>query len=100
MPGRVNHRGWIVLESIASDDGSLCVDFVRFPDGGYGFEQFRADPEDGGHWTAVGGYGATRFETAVDAAAEAAKAVVWLTEYRQASRSFNDWCAHLGTQRT
>ena len=48
MAGHVNRRGWIVLTSIESGDRNLCVDFFEDPDGGFGFEQSRSDPEDGG----------------------------------------------------
>jgi len=87
MPPRVNHRGWIVVESIVSGDCDLCVDFFEGPGGGYGFEHFRADPEDGGRWTAVGGYAARRYAT-LNAAAEAASRVIpWLLSQTQAQVS-------------
>jgi hypothetical protein len=76
----VNRRGWIVLDSIGSADGSLCVDLFERPAGGFGFESFRADAEDGGRWTPVGGFSATRYETAADAAAAALAAVAWARE--------------------
>jgi len=74
----VNHRGWIVIESIESDDHDLCVDFFEHPDGGFGFEHFRADPEDRGRWTAVGGFAAGRYVTLTAAAEAALRAIPWL----------------------
>lgn len=79
MTGRPNHRGWIVQESIPSADGLLCVDFFEDPNGGFGFEHFRADPEDGGRWTAVGTHGGGRYPSVGDAVAAAQDAVAWLT---------------------
>ncbi|MGI9606461.1 MAG: hypothetical protein ACR2P0_10020 [Acidimicrobiales bacterium] len=78
MAPRTNHRGWIVLESIASADGSSCVDVFEDAAGSYGFEQLRADPEDGGAWTAVGGFGGTRFPSPALAAEAALDAISWL----------------------
>jgi hypothetical protein len=75
--GRVNHRGWIVLESISSSDGMLCVDFFDDPEDRYGFEHFRCDPEDQGRWIAIGGYASLRFESAMEAAEAAAHDVAW-----------------------
>ena len=43
-PGKVNHRGWIVLTSVSSADGAYCVDLFEDPNGGYGFEHFRSEP--------------------------------------------------------
>jgi len=58
VTGHVNRRGWIVLSSVASSDSSLCVDFFEHPSGGFGYEQFRSDPEDMGGWTPISGYSA------------------------------------------
>ena len=74
---RANHRGWIVLDSVASPDNLFCVDLFEDPAGGFGFELLRTDPEDGGRWTAVGGYASTRFESVEHARRSAADAVRW-----------------------
>jgi hypothetical protein len=37
---------WLVLASWQSSDRFRCVDIFRRPDGSYGFEEFRRDPED------------------------------------------------------
>ena len=92
VSGYVNHRGWIVLASIASGDHSLCVDLFEHPDGGFGFEHFRSDPEDG-RWTAVGGFGGARFPTLGEAARAAKNAVPWLEHDRRASASLEEWLA-------
>ena len=100
MGGRVNHRGWIVLESVGSHDAGHCVDFFEDPDGGFGFEHLRADPEDGGRWTAVGGFSSARYETALAAAAAAGEAVGWLRDDAVARRSFHQWTTSLGSRRS
>lgn len=79
MAGRVNHRGWIVLESIQASADGLCVDIFEHPDGGYGFEQFRRDPEDRGAWTQVSNFSAQRFSTVLEAIAAAQVAINWLS---------------------
>lgn len=82
MAGRPNHRGWIVLDSIRSFDGLRCVDLIEHPAGGFGFEHFRAEPEDRGRWTVVGGYSATVFDTPVDALDQAVVSIEWLDSGR------------------
>lgn len=67
-----------MLESIPSADGSLCVDLFEDPAGGFGFEHFRAEPEDGGRWTAIGGFGSSRVATEAEARSAACDAIPWL----------------------
>jgi hypothetical protein len=76
----VNRRGWIVLSSVASSDSSLCVDFFERPSGGFGYEQFRSDPEDMGGWTPISGYSALRFDSVEEAVEHARATVSWLPE--------------------
>ena len=78
MAGYVSRRGWIVLDSIESDDGHSCVDLFQWPDGGLGFEHFRLSPEDGA-WAPLG-YAATRFDGPEEAIAAAERTVPWLRE--------------------
>ena len=71
-------RSWRVHRSIESEDGTRCVDFFVRPDGTFGFEEFRRDPEDRGDWTPVAYYSAIAHPTE-DAAIERAQAhIVWL----------------------
>jgi len=79
MGRRVNHRGWIVIGSIASSDGNYCFDLFEHADGGFGFEHFRADPEDAGRWSDIGGFGGSRFGSLASAAEAAREAVPWST---------------------
>lgn len=44
---------WVVLASIENAESDRCVDVFRRPDGSFGFEEFRRDPEDAGAWTPV-----------------------------------------------
>jgi hypothetical protein len=88
---RVNHRSWIVRHSIAFHDSHLCVDFFEDPEGRFGFELFRADPEDGGDWQSLAFYGASRYTSPLDAVHGAVDAVEWLTSQPKASAAFANW---------
>ena len=67
-----------VVHSVNSDDGRRCVDVFRRPDGTYGFEEYRRDPEDPSGWGGAAGYAGLRFADR-DAALHAARAAVpWL----------------------
>jgi hypothetical protein len=91
MVGRVNRRGWIVLESIGSTDGNLCVDFFEDPKGGYGFAHFRTDTEDGGAWTTIGGSGTQRFESIDQVIGLAVDQVVWLQDQQRPRAALQAW---------
>jgi len=82
MTGYVNRRGWIVRDSVASDDRQLCVDFFEDPAGGFGFEQFRSDPEDGG-WTPISGFAAARYAGMDEALERALEWIPWLAEVKR-----------------
>lgn len=66
-----------VLHSVNNDDGSLCVDVFRRPDGSIGFEEFRRDVEDPSGWFAVGGYREVRYDDEEAAIRDAVDAVTW-----------------------
>ncbi|MEH6519618.1 hypothetical protein [Sulfitobacter sp.] len=67
-----------VVRSINLDGETICVDVFARPDGTFGFDEFRRDPEDGRGWYSIGHHGTATFENS-DAALEAAKAAVsWL----------------------
>ncbi len=66
-----------VLHSVNNDDGSLCVDVFRRPDGSIGFEEFRRDVEDPSGWFAVGGFREVRYDNEQSAIRDAIDAVTW-----------------------
>ncbi len=55
-----------------------CVDLFLRPDGTFGFEEFRRDPEDMGAWTPVAYYSGREFATEAEALSAAYDAVPWL----------------------
>jgi len=67
----------LVIESSETADGSRCVDLFRRPDGTYGFEEYRRDPEDPHGWRAIAAHGGLVFETEDAARAEARRRVKW-----------------------
>ena len=52
-----------VIRSINAEGAPLCVDVFRRPDGSFGFEEFRRDPEDGRGWYPVGHHGHRVFDS-------------------------------------
>ncbi len=69
-----------VIHSINLPGDGVCVDVFQRPDGAFGFDEFRRDPEDNRGWYSIGHHGALTFPTA-DAALAAAKAkVYWLED--------------------
>lgn len=71
-------KSWVVLVSFETGEGDRCVDLFVRPDGSYGFEEFRRDPEDQGRWTAVQYYSTGSYGTRDAALGAAKEAVAWL----------------------
>jgi hypothetical protein len=69
---------WSVLASPSTATVDRCVDIFRRPDGTFGFEEFRRDPEEMGSWTPIAYYFAREYPTEGDAVAAARAAVPWL----------------------
>ena len=69
---------WKVLASPSTPAVDRCVDIFSRPDGTFGFEEFRRDPEDMGAWTPVAYYSEREFTTEAAARAAALAAVPWL----------------------
>jgi hypothetical protein len=67
-----------VVRSINLDGEAVCVDIFVRPDGTYGFDEFRRDPEDGRGWFSIGHHGAEEFDTPEAALRAAREAVGWL----------------------
>jgi hypothetical protein len=75
---------WTVVASPSTPNADRCVDIFSRPDGTFGFEEFRRDPEDMGTWTAY--YSEREYATAEDALAAARNSVRWLGDVLDASR--------------
>jgi hypothetical protein len=71
-----------VLASHQTVDGSRCVDLFSRPDGTFGFEEFRRDPEDLGAWTPISYFSARAYPTETAAMDAARRAVPWLRPER------------------
>jgi hypothetical protein len=74
-----------VLCSYNQDGEARCVDIFVRPDGSYGFEEYRRDPEDGRGWFAIGASSTRVFATPEAARAAALISVPWLASAVQNS---------------
>jgi hypothetical protein len=72
-------KSWIVLESREDPEANRCVDLFVRPDGTYGFEEFRRDPEDAGVWTPVHYYSGRSYASKGEALDAARHVVAWLS---------------------
>jgi hypothetical protein len=70
-------KSWSVLASHQTAEGNRCVDIFTRPDGTFGFEEFRRDPEDMGAWTPVQYFSGRAYPTESDAIEAAKRAVPW-----------------------
>jgi hypothetical protein len=71
-------RSWRVLASHQLADASRCVDIFARPDGTFGFEEFRRDPEDMGAWTPVASFSGRQYPSETEAVEAALQTVGWL----------------------
>lgn len=69
-----------VIRSINLEGETICVDVFLRPDGTYGFDEFRRDPEDGRGWYSIGHHSTARFESFDEALAMAKAKVSWLAD--------------------
>lgn len=67
-----------VVRSINMEGAQLCVDVFQRPDGTYGLDEFRRDPEDNRGWYSIGHYGDQVFESSEVAFDRAQESVSWL----------------------
>jgi hypothetical protein len=74
---RIN-KSWTVFVSVENFDHDRCIDIFSRPDGGYGFEEFRRDIEDGGQWTPVQYYSGVIYRSSTQALDTAERVVPWL----------------------
>jgi hypothetical protein len=71
-------KSWSVLASHQTDEANRCVDIFSRPNGTFGFEEFRRDPEDMGAWTPISHFSGHEYRTELDAISAARHAVSWL----------------------
>ena len=67
-----------VIRSVESPYGDYCVDVFARPNGTFGFEECRRDPEDGGAWYSLHRYAGGIFNSEEDALEQAKACVAWL----------------------
>ncbi len=67
-----------VIRSVNLPNEMICVDVFQRPDGSFGFDEFRRDPEDGQGWFSIGHHGDAVFSSAEAALGAACDTVQWL----------------------
>ena len=78
MSDRID-KNWTVLNSIQDKSGLHCVDIFSRPNGTFGFEEFRRDPEDQGRWTGIKYYSQAEFHSEEQALESAIENIIWLS---------------------
>lgn len=68
-----------VAHSIEAPGSTVCVDIFQRPDGSWGIEEYRRDPEDGRGWFMVGYLGEAVYPNQSKALAAALELVPWLS---------------------
>jgi hypothetical protein len=76
-----------VIAALHNDDAHRCVKIIKGPDGTFGFQEFRRDPEDAGGWTLVRENPPGTYATQVQAVAAAKDEVAWLGEMASAKEA-------------
>jgi hypothetical protein len=71
-------KSWKVVVSHQNAEADRCVDVFSRPEGTFGFEEFRRDPEDMGAWTPISYFSGREYPTEGDALNGALQAVPWL----------------------
>jgi hypothetical protein len=71
-------KSWFVLASHETAEANRCVDIFSRPDGTFGFEEFRRDPEDMGAWTPISYFSGREYPTEIEAIEAARRSVPWL----------------------
>ena len=70
-----------VIRSVNLTGDAICVDIFRRPDGRFGFNEFRRDPEDTRGWYSIGHFSERRFDSAEAAMQDAVTQVHWLADH-------------------
>ncbi|HVM80196.1 MAG TPA: hypothetical protein VMU06_14330 [Stellaceae bacterium] len=86
-------KSWTVFISIENAEHDRCVDLFSRPDGSFGFEEFRRDPEDAGEWTPVRYYSGSVFASKASALDAALGSVTWLRESIESNPALRDLAA-------
>jgi len=73
-------KSWRVIASHTTPGVDRCVDVFSRPDGTFGFEEFRRDPEDMGTWTPVAFFSGRSYSSEEAALEAALAAVPWMAE--------------------
>jgi len=73
-------KPWKVVASLSTPNVDRCVDIFFRPDGTFGFEEFRRDPEDMGAWTPIAYFSGHEYDTEHEAVEAARASVPWLGE--------------------
>lgn len=70
-----------VVRSVNLDGEHICVDIFQRPDGSFGFDEYRRDPEDpAAGWYSIGYYGSRTFRTEIAATEGARCCVPWFAD--------------------
>ncbi|MDE3082882.1 MAG: hypothetical protein KGJ39_05630 [Acidobacteriota bacterium] len=80
-------RAWSVLASYENREADRCVDLFSRPNGTFGFEEFRRDPEDMGAWTPISYHSGHEYPSRADALEAALRVISWLSEVVDRSHS-------------
>lgn len=72
-------ESWSVLASHETAEANRCVDIFSRPDGTFGFEEFRRDPEDMGAWTPISYFSGLQYPAESEAIEAARRSVPWLS---------------------
>ena len=86
-------KSWTVFISIENPEHDRCVDLFSRPDGSFGFEEFRRDPEDAGEWTPVRYYSGSVFASKANALDAALGSVTWLRASIESNPALRDLAA-------
>lgn len=74
-------RSWSVLASYQTAEADRCVDIFSRPNGTFGFEEFRRDPEDMGVWTPISYFSGHEYQTEAHARTAARQLVPWFASH-------------------
>jgi hypothetical protein len=68
---------WSVISSVQTFGGDRCVDVFVRPNGSFGYEEFRRDPEDMGVWTPLHYFSQQEFSNENEVIDAARRSVPW-----------------------